>query len=134
TTPPVSLPEDKTRRFVRNPERSSSIWSSVTLFTARYRTNSPDCLCLHRIHNQLAVTQIVSQGHTPAHPHALLLRGKNLVADAFSRHLPLKLSEGQKHVECESTHRRGGIELLGHGDETDPLLIEGFNDAGEVRK
>jgi hypothetical protein len=67
-----------------------------------------------------------------AHPHAFALRGSNLVTDALARHFPLELREGEQHVESQPPHGSGGVELLGHGDEADTLLVELLHDLGEV--
>jgi len=39
------------------------------------------------------------------HPHTLSLRSSNLVADAFSRLLPLELGEGKQYVEGQPARR-----------------------------
>ena len=52
-----------------------------------------------RVNHQLPVIEIVTQRHCATHPHALLLRGGDLVADPFSRNLPFELGEGQQDVE-----------------------------------
>ncbi len=54
----------------------------------------------------------VTQGRDAAHPHPLALGGGDLVADALAGDLALKLGEGQQHVQHQSAHRGGGVELL----------------------
>ena len=66
------------------------------------------------VFDQLLVNGIVTQRHQPAHPHAPLFGGGNLVADALGRDLPLELGEGQQHIEGQPSHRRRGVELLGN--------------------
>ena len=88
------------------------------------------CLCL--VDEELAVLGPVAERHDAAHPHALLLRGRDLVADALGRDLPLELGEGQQHVQRQPAHRGGGVELLGHRDERDAVLVEDLDDLGEV--
>src|SRR6202011_5347594 len=66
------------------------------------------------------------------HPHALLLRGGDLVADALSCDLALELGEGQQNVQGQATHRGRRVELLRHRHEGDALRIEDLDDLGEV--
>ena len=42
---------------------------------------------------------VVAERQRAAHPHALALGGRDLVADALARDLALELGEGQQHVE-----------------------------------
>ena len=46
------------------------------------------------IDHQLPVLDAVAVGRHPAHPHALLSAGGDLVADALGRDLALELGEG----------------------------------------
>src|ERR1700730_7121805 len=62
-----------------------------------------------------------AEWHIVAHPHALLLRGGDLVADAFTRDLALELGKGQQHIERQAAHRARRIELLRHRDERHSL-------------
>ena len=66
------------------------------------------------------------------HPHSFAFRGSYLVSDSFARNLPLKLCEGQQHVQGQSSHRTGGIELLGNRDEGHLPGVQNFNDFREV--
>src|SRR5690242_18538105 len=50
-------------------------------------------LDLFRHDDQLVVTALVAERRHTAHPHALLLRGGDLVADALPRDLTLELRE-----------------------------------------
>src|SRR2546430_17195369 len=56
------------------------------------------------IHDQFAVLDVVTERHVPAHPHALVLRRRDLVADALAGDLSLELGEGEQHVECQAPH------------------------------
>src|SRR2546425_137508 len=47
-------------------------------------------------HDQLVVSAPVTEGRHAAHPHALLLRGGDLVADALPGDFALELGEGQQ--------------------------------------
>ena len=49
-------------------------------------------------------------GAVAAHPHAFLLRSRDLVADAFAGDLALELGEGEQHVEGQPPHRCRGVE------------------------
>ncbi len=64
------------------------------------------------IDHQLSVLHVVAERRHAAHPHALLLRGRDLVADALAGDLALELGEGKQDIECQATHRMGRIELL----------------------
>jgi hypothetical protein len=61
-----------------------------------------------------------------------ILEAATLSPNTLSRHLTLKLSEGQQHVQRESTHRRGCVELLGDRDKRHSLLVKGLNNPSEV--
>ena len=68
----------------------------------------------------------------PSRPHALALRHRNLVSDAFPDNLPLELGKGQKDVQGQPSHRTGRIELLGHRDEGHAVGVKELNQIGEV--
>ena len=55
--------------------------------------DQPDGRGLRLIHDQFAVLDVVAERHVPAHPHALLLRRRDLVADALADDLALELGE-----------------------------------------
>ena len=65
--------------------------------------------------------QVIAKRREPAHPHALGLRGSDLVADALAGDLALELRERQQHVERQPAHAGGGVERLGDADKADPL-------------
>jgi hypothetical protein len=69
-----------------------------------------------------------------SHPHAFLLGGCNLIADALPCDLSLKLSEGKKDIQSEPPHGCCGVELLRYGDEANALFIEGFDYGSGISK
>ena len=75
---------------------------------------------------------VVAKRHSAAHPHALGLGGRDLVADALARHLALELREGQEHVQCQAAHAGRGVEGLRDADEAGPTTIEDLDHACEV--
>ena len=84
------------------------------------------------VDDELALLHVISERRLSAHPHALLLRGGDLVADSLPGDLALELGEGQQHVEREPPHAAGRIEGLSDGDERDALGIKDLDDLGEV--
>jgi hypothetical protein len=48
--------------------------------------------------------------------------------------LALELGKRQQHVQGQSAHRGGGVELLGNGDKRDIVLVEELNQLGEIRQ
>src|ERR1700722_15383335 len=62
-------------------------------------------LGLGRVDDERALVGVIAERHIAAHPHALFLRGGDLVADAFTRDLALELGKGQQHVERQALHR-----------------------------
>ena len=87
-----------------------------------------------RIDDELAVLDVIAERRLAAHPHALLLGGCDLVANALAGDLTLELGEGQKDIERQPSHGAGGVELLGHRYEGDGILVEHLDDLGEVRQ
>lgn len=53
----------------------------------------PHSFGLGLVNGQLPIPGVVSERDIPAHPHALGLRRRDLVADAFARDLTLELGE-----------------------------------------
>src|SRR5438093_2410878 len=49
--------------------------------------------------------RVIAERYVAAHPHALLLRGGDLVADPFAGNLALELGKGQQHIERQPPHR-----------------------------
>jgi hypothetical protein len=58
-----------------------------------------DGLGFGSIHDKLAVLDVIAERRQAPHPHALLLRGRDLVADALAGHLALELREREQHIE-----------------------------------
>ena len=44
------------------------------------------------------------------------------------------MGEGEKDIEGQSPHGRGGVELLGDGDERDALPVEYVHDLGKIHQ
>jgi len=88
-------------------------------------------LSLNRVDDERALACVVAERHVAAHPHALLLRSGDLVADPFAGHLALELSKGQQHIEGQPPHRARGTELLGDRHERHAL---GVKDLDQPRK
>ena len=55
-----------------------------------------------------------------------------LVANAFAGDLTLELGKGQQHIERQTPHRAGRVELLRHRDERHTLRVEEFNQPGKI--
>jgi hypothetical protein len=98
--------------------------------------DQPHGLSLDRIDDERTGRQvgrrIVAKRQGAAHPHALLLGGHELVADALAGDLTLELGEGQQDVQGQPPHRGGGVEGLGHRHERGALGVEDLDDLGEV--
>src|ERR1700730_9260792 len=85
-----------------------------------------------RVHDERAFARVIAERHITAHPHALLLRSGDLVADPFAGNLPLELGKGQQHIEGQPPHRAGGIELLGHRHERRALCVEDLDQPPKI--
>ena len=85
-------------------------------------------------HHQPAVLDLVAERRPAAHPHALLARGRELVADALADDLALELGEAEQDVERQPAHRGRGVELLGDADEGHVVALEHVDQLGEVRQ
>jgi hypothetical protein len=79
-----------------------------------------------------AVASLIAKRRHPAHPHPLLFRGGDLVADALTGDLPLELREGQQNIEGQPPHRGRRIELLRDRDKGRALGVEDLDDLGKV--
>jgi hypothetical protein len=55
-----------------------------------------------------------------------------VAGDPLTGDLALELGKGQQHVERQPTHRGGGVELLGDGDERGAVPVEDLHHLGEV--
>src|ERR1700737_2777237 len=87
---------------------------------------------LRRVDYERALARVIAQRHIAAHPHALFLRGGDLVADAFAGDLPLELGKGQQNIERQAPHRARRVELLRHRDERDSLGVEEFDQPSKI--
>ena len=96
--------------------------------------DAPDAVGLGFIDGDLAVLGVVAQWRHAADPQALALGGGDLVPDAFGGDLAFELGKRQQHVEGQPSHRGGRVELLGHRHERHAVLIEQFDQLGEVRQ
>ena len=83
---------------------------------------------------QRPVLDPIAERNDAAHPYALLLRGRDLVADSLARNLPLELGEGQQHIEHQPAHARGRVEGLRDGNERHAMCVEELHQLGEVGK
>src|SRR6266446_4110112 len=88
------------------------------------------------IHVELPATDvdIVAEHREAARPFPFPPRGENLVAGPLTDDLALKLSKRQKDIERQPAKRCIRVELLGNRHETDAVLIEKSDNAGEVEK
>lgn len=94
----------------------------------------PDQLRFLGILDEATVFDIVAQRRDASHPHALLLTGGDLVADALTGDLAFELSEGQQYVQHQSAHAGRGVELLGDGYKGHTLALEHLDHSGEIGK
>ena len=81
---------------------------------------------------QRPVFDPVAERDHPAHPNPLLLRGGDLLTDPLARNLAFELGEGQQHVEGQTAHARGGVELLCVTETKDTLLASKFRPIWQV--
>ena len=86
------------------------------------------------VDDQLPVLDVITKWHIPAHPHALTLRRRDLVADALAGDFPLELGEGQQHVQRQTPHGSRRIELLRYRHEGRIVGVEDVDDLGEIRQ
>src|SRR5208283_3250600 len=84
------------------------------------------------VDDEFAFLDVVAERRLPAHPHALLFRRGDLVADSLSCDLALELGEGEQHVEREATHAGRRIERLRNRHERYALCVEDLDDLGEI--
>ena len=96
------------------------------------REDAAHGLGLGGVDDERALARVIAERHIAAHPHALLLRGGDLVADPFAGDLALELGKGQQHIEGQPPHRARRIELLGHRDERHTLCIEDLDQPGKI--
>src|SRR6266481_3734665 len=89
-------------------------------------------LRLGRVDDERARARVIAERHNTAHPHALLLRGGDLVADPFTGDLALELGKGQQHIEGQPPHRARGVELLGDRHERHALGVEDLDQPRKI--
>ena len=77
----------------------------------------PNRFGLGLVDDEFSVFDVVAERRLAAHPKSLLLRRRDLVADALARNLALELGEGQQHVERQPPHAGCRIEGLGDRDK-----------------
>ena len=94
--------------------------------------DGPNGLGLGLVDDQLLVLGIVAEWHGAAGPFALAPAGGDLVSYALGRQLPFELGKGEKDVQGQPAHGRGGVELLGDGDERDRFGVKGLNQLCEI--
>src|SRR4030081_1222490 len=82
--------------------------------------------------DELAVLRLITERLHPTHPHPLLLRGSDLVADALADDLALELREGQQNIEGQAPHRGRGVELLRHRNEGGTPRVDDLDDLGKT--
>src|SRR5262249_36270166 len=96
--------------------------------------DGPNALGLFFNHDDLRVLSRVSEGDDAADPQPLALGGGDLVADALGGDLAFKLGKRQQHVQRQSAHGRGGVELLGDRHKEHTMLVEQLDELSEVRQ
>src|ERR1700730_4914136 len=94
--------------------------------------NQPNGIGLAVDHDELVVLHSIPERRHATHPHPLLLRGGDLVADALADDLALELREGQQDVQGQAPHRGRRIELLRHRYEGRSPRIEDLDDLGKI--
>src|SRR5437773_2661721 len=121
------------RRFCSEPEAIDLLFDPAhAAELAIKREDMAHGLGLSGIDDQRALARVIAQRHIAAHPHALLLRGGDLVADPFAGDLTLELRKGQQHIERQPPHRACGVELLGYRDERHTLGVEDLDQPGKI--
>src|SRR5207302_4405699 len=65
-----------------------------------------------RVDDERALARVIAERHIAAHPQAFLLRGGDLVTDAFAGDLALELRKRQQYIERQAAHRARRVELL----------------------
>src|SRR6476660_3310707 len=82
--------------------------------------------------DELAVLHPIPERWHPAHPHPLLFRGGDLVADALADDLALELRKGQQNIEGQAPHRGCRVELLRNRNKRRASRIEDLDDLGKI--
>src|SRR6202047_5020415 len=120
----ASRPKPETVGLLLDPANAAEL--TIESEDAAYR------LGLGRVDDERALVGVIAPRHIPAHPHALLLRRGDLVADAFTGDLALELGKGQQHIERQAPHRARRVELLRHRNERHSLGVEELDQPGKI--
>jgi hypothetical protein len=96
--------------------------------------DGPDPVSLSVVDGYLAVSCVVAERRHATDPETLAFGSGDLVADALGGDLALELGKRQQHVQRQSPHGRGGVELLGDRHEGHTVLVEQLDELGEVRQ
>ena len=75
--------------------------------------DAPNLFRLSLIDGDFAILGVIAERRHAADPQPLALGGGDLVANALGGDLPLELGKRQQHIQGQSPHRGGRIELLG---------------------
>jgi hypothetical protein len=110
--PPQRRPEALVRDLLLIPRASSSSFNWDRAEFGIAAKNRPNDLHLAVDDDELAVLRLIGERRHTAHPHPLLYRGGDLVADAFADDLALELREGQQHIQDQAPHRGRRVKLL----------------------
>ena len=128
------MPVRETRTSDTTPRRSRSLRSRRTepkiQITLEDLSNGGR---FRLVDNETTFADVITQRRYPSHPHTLALGSGELVPDALPGHLALELRKRQKHIESQTPHRGGSVELLGHRHKRDALGIEDLDHLREVR-
>ena len=94
----------------------------------------PHALRFPLVNNQPSTGRIdgVAEHGRAAHPLALPPRRRHLVPCAFTDNLAFEFSETQENIQGQTAQRRGGVELLGHGNKAHCALIEAVHQPCEI--
>src|SRR5258707_9940014 len=96
--------------------------------------DGPNPFCVFFVDNELPVSDLVAEWGPTTHPHALLARGGDLVADPLANNLPLVLGEGQHDVQMHASHGVGGIERLGNGDKSRLMTLKQLDQLVKIQQ
>src|SRR5262249_27079047 len=96
--------------------------------------DGPDPVSLGFINRYLAILGVVAERRHTADPETLAFGGGDLVADTFGGDLAFKLGKRQQHIQRQSPHGRGGVNLLGDQYESHVVLVKWPDELDEVRQ
>src|SRR3984893_3365386 len=83
-------------------------------------------------HDKLVVLRSRPERRYAPHPHPLLFRGGDLVADALADDLALELRERQQNIEGRAPHRGRRVELLRDRHKGRSPRIEDLDNLGKI--